>query len=222
MTVPATLPPPSPAVTFPAVFDGIGAMVVSCALDPVALAGKLDPATTWVAAKLTGADTGGAAEVRHCLCVWRGLGLHVGGWVYCYGPPPYDVDSLSAHWPLDFVIYDVEAEYKSDEGGHYEWALGLVQEHMRRLQLSMVPAAVTSYGAYKSSIDFAAFARAGWPVFAQVYDSFKTGDEQTYSKAWGGVYPVNLAGKPLGIHRLTRSLTLVPGEAVYRPESIDG
>jgi len=198
-------------VTFPPVFDGIGALVVSSALDPRALAAKLDPATTWIAPKLTGADTGGANEVAHCITVWRGLGFKVGGWIYNDGPPDADIASIEPWLPLDFVIYDVEQPYKSDEGGAYAWAAELVAKTPAEWTV-----AVTSYGGYKTSIDFATFAKAGWPIFAQVYDAFKPGDELTYSTARGGPYPVK------GIHQLTRSLSLKPGEAVYRPESIDG
>jgi hypothetical protein len=200
-------------VTFPPVFDGIGALVVSSALDPRALASKLAPATTWIAPKLTGADTGGDPEVAHCISVWRGLGLKVGGWIYCDGPPDADIASVVRWTPLDFVIYDVEQPYKDDEGGHYEWAAQLVTYHAEHL--APTPAAVTSYGGYKASIDFGCFARAGWPILAQVYDAFSPGDELTYTTARGGPYFA------AGVHQLTRSLALSPGQAVYRPESLD-
>ena len=197
-------------MTWPAVFDGIGALVVSSALDPKALLDKLDPATTWIAPKLTGTDTGGDAEVRHCIDVWRAQGLKVGGWVYNTGPPDDDVASVSPWMPLDFLIYDIEAPYKSDEGGHYERAAELVARS--GVVFGKLPTAVTSYGGYKTSIDFAAFASAGWPIFAQGYDAFTCADRLSYL----AVYP------PDGIHCLSRSLALEPGEAVYRPESIDG
>ncbi len=191
-------------------------MVVSSALDPHALVAKLDPATTWIAAKLTGTDTGGDAEVRHCLSVWRSLGLSVGGWIYNAGPPIADVRSVLPWLPLDFVLYDVEQPYKRDEGGVYAWAAQLENAH--RALTTRLPAAVTSYGAYKSSIDFAVFARAGWPIFAQVYDAFKPGDEFSYYVTHGGPYPTMMNA----VHPLTRSLKLSRGEAVYRPESLDG
>lgn len=200
-------------MTWPTVFDGIGALVVSSALDPEALLDKLDPATTWIAPKLTGADTGGDVEVRHCIDVWRSQGLKVGGWIYCDGPPSADVASILPWLPLNFIVYDVEAAYKSDEGGHYEWASQLIPEH--EIRSRGIPAAVTSYGGYKTSIGFAAFAAAGWPILAQVYDAFAPGDELSYGTARGGPYPID------GIHPLTRSLTLFPGESVFRPESLD-
>jgi len=200
-------------VTWPAVFDGIGALVVSCALDPDDLARKI-PRLTWIAFKVGGTDVAADVETQHCYNRWKALGLKVGAWVYCTGPPEadhaaiFDVYHGAARFgPLDCAIYDVEVAYKSDEGGHYEYAAELVATHGG----SKFPTAVTSYGGYKTSIDFASFDRAGWPIFAQVYDAFVEGDEQTYRAA----YPA------AGIHRLTRRLHLAPSEAVYRPESID-
>jgi hypothetical protein len=210
MTEPAPAPPPlpAPASSWPAVFVGRGALVVSCALDPAALADKI-PGLTWVAFKVGGTDVADDTETSHCRAVWQSRGLQVGAWVDCQGPPHADVRTFAPWQPLPFVVYDVESAYKADEGGPYEWARQLTVEHERRWP--GLPAAVTSYGGYKTSIDFASLMQAGWPILAQVYDSFKDGDEQTYRK----VYP------PQAIHRLTRRLQLHAGEAVYRPESVD-
>lgn len=227
MTTTAPVPQPAPSTHWPAVFNGIGALVVRCDLDPAALVEKINAksgqgALTWIAPKLTGTDITPRADIEHAISVWRSLGLHVGGWIY-NEEPTADVASIERWRPLDLVVYDVEQPYKSDEGGHREYAAELVAEHA--LHLADIPAAVTSYGGYKTSIDFAAFAAAGWPILAQVYDAYIPGDERTYytrpldPPSLGtrpGVYP------PRGVHRLTRSLKLAPGEAVYRPESIDG
>jgi hypothetical protein len=210
-------------VTWPPVFDGIGALFVGANNDPDVQAERI-PGLTWAALKVNGTDTSPAAERDHWRERMMARGISVGAWIYNYGPPVTDVTTVGA-WPdLPFVVYDVEREYKRDETwedppgtvhhGQYQWATQLVDEHKARR--GGTPVAVTSYGGYKTSIDFASFAKAGWPIFAQVYDSFAPGDELTYSNARGGPYPVS------GIHRLTRSLTLVKGEAVYRPESIDG
>lgn len=114
---------------------------------------------------------------------------------------------MNVEW--QFVQYDIEQPYKADEGGNFAWSEWLVELHARLL--TKLPVAVNSYGAFKSSIDFGAFARAGWPVFAQCYDSFSDGDEQTYR----ALFP------PQAIHRLVRRRGLLPGEWVYRPESLD-
>ena len=216
---PASVPPVPAVVTWPAVFDGIGALVVRCDLDPAALVAKINAksgagALSWIAPKVNGADITAWPDIKHAVSVWRSLGLHVGVWVYCDGPPSLDIQAWTGSpiHPVDFVVYDVEREYKSDEGGQYQWAAALVSQH----GASKLPVAVTSYGGYKTSIDFASFARAGWPVLCQVYDSFKPGDEWTYVDTEGGVYPSR------GVHKLMRSLLLLPGEAVYRPEGIDG
>ena len=198
-------------MTWPAVFDGVGALVVNCSLDPDALVARI-PGLTWIAFKVGGDDVAPEAETRHCVMRWNDRGLKVGTWVYCAGPPTVDAATALLEWYLPrFVIYDVEAAYKSDEGGHREWAAQLATAHTATFPAD-IPSAVTSYGAYKTSIDFAAFAQAGMPIFAQGYDSFTPADAATYL----AVYPA------AGIHSLTRSLDLEPGEAVYRPESIDG
>ncbi len=217
MTQPAPVVTP-PVQAWPKVFDGIGALVVNCALDPDLLADKI-PGLTWLAVKVGGSDVAGDAETQHCAARWRSRGLEVGVWVYCAGPPAADAQTAAAGqrfgWPA-FVVYDVEAAYKADEGGHYEYAAQLVTRHAG---WGHMPAAVTSYGAYKDSIDFATFASAGWPILAQVYDSFRDGDETTYYTQ--GPYPEQTWEHATGVHRLTRRLVLKPGEAVYRPESIN-
>src|SRR5262249_42486156 len=107
----------------------------------------------------------------------------------------------------------VETPYKADEGGHYEYATELVKT--TQAAYPNLPVAVTSYGGYKTSIDFQVFALARWPILAQVYDSFQPGDELTYTNAPGGVYLIS------GVHRLYHERRLLmPGEAVYRPESL--
>jgi hypothetical protein len=200
------------------VFDGIGALVVRCDIDPEQLVEKIDRhsgtgALTWIAPKISGPDITPPQDIYHCIDVWRALGLKVGGWIYNLKPLA-DVQSVvdfAVIKPLDFVVYDVEAPYKADEvGGHFEYSAQLVAEH--HAKLAALPAAVTSYGAYKNTIDFPAFAGAGWPMLAQVYDSFADGDELTYEP----IFPL------AGLHRLARRLTLVEREAVYRPEGIDG
>jgi hypothetical protein len=227
---PASVPPVS-AITWPAVFDGIGALVVRCDLDPAALVDRINRHShphllSWIAPKVNGADITPRADIDHAVSVWRSLGLHVGSWIWNAGPPDADVTAAEAWYSPEFVVYDVESPYKSDEGGRYEWAAQLVDRHEWP---EYVPAAVTSYGGYKTSIDFAAFARAGWPILAQVYDSFKPGDQQSYLTANGGVYPrpgavvhIGDSVSANGVHMLKRSLALLPGEAVYRPEGIDG
>jgi len=212
----------TPAITWPAVFDGIGALVVNCALDPDALAAKI-PSLTWIAPKVGGTDVAAESETRHCVARWTDLGLRVASWVYCTGPPRDDVRIGYPAWYVPAaVIYDVEAEYKSDEGGHFEWAAELVERH-DEFYMGKVPAAVTSYGGYKTSIDFAAFARAGWPILAQCYDAYNPADHSEWSYMQPGS-ALRAAGPypPEGVHRLLRSLILKPGEAVYRPEGIDG
>lgn len=204
---PVPIPQPAPGVEFPAVFGGVGALVVNCALDPDVLADKI-PNLTWVAVKTNGTDIAPDTETLHCVARWRARGMAVGSWVWCAGPPATDVMDTHKIFAPTFVIYDVESPYKSDEGGHYEWAAQLVTAH--DASLAQLPAAVTSYGGYKTTIDFGSFAHAGWPILAQVYDAFHDGDEASY----GAVYP------PVGIHRLTRRLQLVSGESVYRPESV--
>jgi len=198
-------------VTWPPVFDGIGALFVRCDNDPDVQAERI-PGLTWVSPKLNGSDITDPASIEAWMTRMRARGLKVGGWVWCAGPPTADVAAWQPYAAqlLDHVIYDVESPYKADEGGHYEWADELVAAHNAHAPL--MPAAVTSYGAYKDTIDFGSFAEAGWPIFAQVYDSFSSGDETSYFP----VYP------PAGIHQLRRSLSLYPRQAVYRPESIDG
>lgn len=227
-------------MTWPAVFDGVGALVVNCALDPNALVEKVNrharSPLTWVAFKVGGTDVADDTETRHCIAVWRNMGLKTGPWTYCSGPPVWDFAEisgvLSRFGPYDFAVYDVEAEYKTDEAGPdvygwppdvYGWPADLVTLHAASAK---VPAAVTSYGAIPgygnspSSIDFAAFARAGWTILAQCYDSFSPGDEVTYATDSGakfpGPYPRN------GIHRVLRSLAVGTGESVFRPEGLDG
>jgi hypothetical protein len=205
---------PRPATQWPAVFDGIGALVVNCALDPDQLADKI-PGLTWIAVKRGGTDVAPDSETMHAIARWRQRGLLVGTWVYCVGPPSDDVAiAMGAPWSPDCVVWDVEAPYKADEGGHYEYSAQLVAR-VEGSYYSLIPQAVTSYGGYKTSIDFAAFARAGWPIFAQSYDSFEPADAISYATKYGGVYPLE------GVHNLLRQLRLGPSQAVYRPESID-
>lgn len=186
-------------------------MFVRCDNDPDVQLAKI-PGVTWVAPKLTGTDITGPDEIKAWIERMRARGLSVGGWIYCENPAA-DVDSWQPWRPLDFIIYDVEAPYKEDETpGGYVKAAQLVSDH-RDIMLPDVPAAVTSYGGYKTSIDFKAFADAGWPILAQGYDSFTCVDSTTYWEV--GPYQSS------GVHCLTRSLTLKPGQAVYRPESID-
>lgn len=213
MTPPPARPAPQPAASWPTVFDGAGALVVNCAVDPDALLAKIarhaSAPLAWIAVKLGGSDVAADTETLHCVLRWQGLGLTVGAWTYCYGPPTDDVARTYALFRPAFVVYDVEAEYKADEGGRYEWASELVREH--RAQLGGLTAAVTSYGGCKRSIDFASFAAAGWPILAQCYDAFESGDEITYVR----VYPSQ------AIHRVLRSLAVGAGESVFRPEGLD-
>lgn len=181
--------------------------MVNCALDPATLARSI-PGLTWVAFKVGGTDVAPDSETAHCRDVWRSMGLQVGAWVDCRNEPAVDVATLAKWQPLSLVQYDVEVAYKSDEGGHYEWAAQLVAEHQR--QLPGVPAAVNSYGGYKTSIDFATFAEQRWPIFAQGYDPFTPADAWSYE----AVYP------RAGIHQLIRSRQLTAGQAVFRPEGL--
>jgi hypothetical protein len=202
-------------VTWPPVFAGRGALVVNCALDPDSL---LDawPRLTWIAVKVGGTDVSSPEETLHCTQAWTARGIEVGAWTYCTGPPKADVDRMDAPWK--YIVYDVEAEYKDQAG----WTARLVAEHNRLLK---VPAAVTSYGAitgygnFPSSIDFGPFAAAGWPLLAQVYDPFQPGDELTYRTDSPRTYPGPYPEK--GVHRLYHERRLLlPGESVYRPESL--
>lgn len=216
---PAPGPPPAPAPPWPAVYDTTGALVVNCALDPAALLAKLDghllnAKLGAIAVKTNGDDIAADTETQHCRAVWAAAGLVVGTWVWCSGPPAADVDAAFRFGLPPFVVFDVESPYKADEGGHYEWAQQLVDEANRRGLAGRC--AVTSYGGFKTSIGFAAFARAGWPVFAQLYDAFKLGDELTYGTARGGPYPI------AGIRRLRHELAVDAGDWVYRPEGLDG
>lgn len=197
-------------MTWPAVFDGIGALFVRCDNDPDVQAARI-PGLTWCAVKVNGDDASPPAEREPWRHRMAARGVQVGCWIDCFGPPPGDVADVIG-WGVP-IVYDVEARYKSDEsGGHYEWAAELVAEHRRRIDPGAA-VAVTSYGGYKTSIDFAAFAAAGWPILAQGYDSFTPSDAVTYYNP--GPYPV------AGVHNLVRSLHLTAGQAVYRPESID-
>ncbi len=205
MTRPATTGP----TAWPAVFSGVGALFVRADNDPDAQAERI-PGLTWCALKVGGGDDSPQAERAEWSRRMRARGIVVGRWVYCAGPPDRDVALLDGE-DAPLVVYDVEREYKADEGGHYEWAAELVRQHRRR---GPVATAVTSYGAYKASIDFASFAVTGWPILAQCYDAYGDGDELSYGRSRGGPYPA------AGIHRLVRRLTLVPGEAVYRPEGL--
>ena len=212
---------------WPYVFDGIGALVVSSALDPEQLVDKIDRhsgtgALSWIAPKVTGLDTGGDSEVKHAINVWRGLGLHVGGWIYNIEPKA-DVASLDP-WRdlLDFVIYDVERPYKEDETpGGYAKAAELVARTPANGSVAVTSyGAIPGYGNQPSTIDFGSFARAGWPIFAQLYDGYTHPVEETYALDSGQKFPGPYPRE--GLHQLVRSLTLQPGMAVYRPEGIDG
>lgn len=197
-------------MTWPDVFDGIGALVVNCAgQDPDVLADRIT-GLTWVAYKVGGTDVADDADTAHAAIRWEARGLSVGQWIFCTDPALDVSAAVSAriHTPL-FVVYDVEQPYKQDEGGNYAYATELVKRHP-----SYLPAAVTSYGAYKSSIDFGAFAAAGWPVLAQGYDSYTVLDADSYHTQ--GPYP------EAAVYNLVRRTNLWWGEAVYRPESIDG
>jgi hypothetical protein len=201
------------------VFDGIGALFVRCDNDPFVQAAKI-PGLTWCAYKVGGPDASTVEDVK----LWvhrmraRPVGASwtaVGVWVYCAGPPAEDVRLVAdcySEWPGHpaLVVYNVEAAYKSDEGGHREWAAELVAEH--RKELGSLPAAVTSYGSYKTSIGHRAFAHAGWPMFAQVGGDYH--DPEGAEESYRAVYPTS------GIHRLVRRLALARGEAVYRPEGL--
>lgn len=199
-------------MTWPPVFDGIGALFVGADNDPDVQAERI-PGLTWVALKVNGADASPLDEQLHWVERMRARGITVGSWVYCFGPPNEDSADVLAAWKPSLLVYDVEAEYKTDEAGPdvAGWPAALVKYTPRSL-----PVAVTSYGAYKVSIDFGAFAAAGWPILAQCYDPFEPGDESSYWIVRGGPYPA------AGVHQLNRSLSLRAGQAVYRPESIDG
>lgn len=182
--------------------------MVNCAVDPAALAAKVRGVEAF-AVKQGGVDVAPWVETAHCRAVWTAAGFPVGTWVYCSGPPNDDVATAAQNGPWPFVVYDVEAEYKSDEGGHYEWAAMLVKAH--RLRLGSTPAAVTSYGGYKSSIAWPAFVAAGWPVVAQCYDTFTPADAPSYL----AVYPIG------AIRVMTRALADLAPRWCYRPESDD-
>lgn len=209
-------------MTWPKVFDGIGALVVNCALDPDKLADSI-PGLTWIAPKFGGTDIAPWPETAHCIDRWRARGLTVGAWCYCDGPPVSDAQLVT--WAdAAFVIYDVEAEYKTDGGAPATWPAELVAAHRSQWPQGF-PGAVTSYGAIPgygnmpSSIDFHPFAVAGWPILAQIYDSFQPGAEITYMTTSGKAFPGPYA--PAGVHRVFRSLTVSSGEVVYRPEGLD-
>jgi hypothetical protein len=208
---PRVLPPGGGVPPGRGFLDGIGAMFVRCDNDPGVQAAKI-PGLTWTAVKVGGTDVADPAETSSWIARMRARGVTVGAWVYCTGPPERDVREIRESGPWPFVIYNVESPYKADEGGPFQWSSGLVLEH--RAQLPSTPAVVSSYGSYKTSIDFPAFVAAGWPLLAQMYDGAVDGDELTYLSSHGGVYPNGT------VHRLTRRLSLSPGEAVYRPESI--
>jgi hypothetical protein len=190
-------------------------MFVRCDNDPDVQAARI-PGLTWCAVKTNGPDAS-LPEVRAAwVARMRRRGVTVGSWVFCGGPPMDDAIGALDSWQPSLTVYDVESPYKTDENPVAAgWPRNLVLQHASR---NPAPAAVTSYGAIPgygnqpSSIDFGAFCAAGWPIFAQGYDSFTCSDALTYLS----VYPSE------GIHCLTRSLRLDPGQAVYRPESLDG
>lgn len=218
-------------MNWPPVFDGIGAMFVRTDNDPEAQLARIKPTPTWVAVKVNGGDVQTMPEIKAWL--ERVHAAHpsivLGVWVYNYGPPEQDVRSWQLFYNPAFVIYDVEAEYKVDEAGAQvaTWPAQLVTAHP-----ASIPAAVTSYGAipgmgnFPSSIDFAPFARSGWPVLAQLYDDYDPithpemqDCQDTYLRAAGTKYPGPYP--PEGVHEMYRRLTLRAGQAVYRPEGID-
>ena len=219
-------------MTYPPVFDGIGAMFVRTDNDPDVQLARIKPTPTWVAVKVNGGDIQTQPEIRSWLERVHAShpSIHLGVWVYNYGPPKADVSSWSLFYSNpEFVIYDVEAEYKTDEAGPgvAGWPAELVAAHP-----PTVAAAVTSYGAipgegkWPSTIDFRPFVGARWPIVAQCYDAYAPDiyphAEDTYGIVSGGTQPAYPGPYPMrGVHRMLRSLALDPGEAVYRPEGID-
>lgn len=209
-------------MTWPAVFDGVGALFVGANNDPDVQAERI-PGLTWVALKVNGPDASPAAEQEHWVGRMRARGLTVGAWVYAYGPPEQDAAAIdAAAWRPSLAIFDVEQEYKTDAGAPADYPARLVKAR------GVAPAAeaVTSYGAIPgygnqpSSIDFAPFAAAGWPILAQIYDGYQPGNETTYRTDSGQPFPGPYLAQ--GVHRVLRSLTLQPGESVFRPEGLDG
>jgi hypothetical protein len=212
-------------VNWPTVFDGMGALVVNCALDPDQLLHAW-PDLTWIAVKVNGTDTADDTETLHCVQTWRRAGLHVGVWVYCYGPPAQDVAQLAAgkvKFGADLAVYDVEREYKTDEGAPASWPNDLTARHA--IVMNGLPAAVTSYGAIPgygktaSSINFQPFVGTAAPIIAQLYDSFGDGAERTYRLDSGLPYPGPYPAA--GVNKMWHERrALLPGEAVYRPEGL--
>lgn len=209
-------------MTWPAVFDGIGALVVNCALEPDELVAKI-PGLTWIAFKVGGVDVAPDAETQHCYDHWRARGLTVGAWVYCTGPPARDVTTLETavrFGPIAFGIFDIEEPYKTDAGAPSSWPLELATLYKGTSSAITSYGAIPGYGNQPSSIDFAPFAAAGWPIIAQSYDGYSVPDADTYATTSGQKFPGPYLAS--GVHTMVRSLTLVKSQAVYRPESIDG
>lgn len=200
---------------YPAIFgEGAGMLIVdSSAVDPDVLLDNMlrhTPGIALSACKVNDTDTGDVDSIRHMMLRLRARGQKVGRWIF-NNEPKRDIAELMrkdlADIPFDFVVYDVEAPYKADEGGIYGYAEDLVKASAGL----NVPIAVTSYGAWKRSIDFASFAAAGWAIIPQAYDSFTVEDAQTYTRYW----------PPAAIHPMLRQLSVSASQFIYRPEGLD-
>lgn len=188
-------------------FDGQGVLVVdSSAFDPATLFRRI-PNLTAVCMKVGGDDVGTPASDAKLRRETEARGLAFGLWLVNTSSVAADMRLLRASVPAAFVVHDVEQPYKRDEGGDFALAAQLVAAMHE--QSPLTPVAVTSYGHLKTSIDFGAFARAGWHAIPQGYDSFTVADASSYAPP----FPLRR------IHPMARSLTLPPGQWCYRPES---
>lgn len=205
---------------FPHLFlEGPQVVIVSSALDPDSLLRELARRGfhphLWCA-KLTGTDTGGEREIRHGFERARALGLHVGGWVQCTSSPRADVASV-APWAsgLDFVEWCCEVEYKANPPHTERAALAdeLVDE-VRASELAHLPQAVISYGKRDGYMRVESFARAGWAIVPECYDSFTLADASSYESVWPGraVHPL--------VHELAAHAYRGNRCGVYRPEGL--
>lgn len=188
-------------------FDGQGVLVVdSSAFDPATLFARI-PNLSAVCLKVGGTDVGTPASDAKLRWACERNGIAFGLWTVNSSSVEADMRLIRESAPAAFVVHDVEQPYKAEEGGDYALAAQLVAA--MHAQLPLTPVAVTSYGHLKTSIDFGAFALAGWHVLPQCYDSFTLADASSYAPP----FPLRR------ISPMLRSLQLAPGQWCYRPES---
>lgn len=198
----------------------VGAFVVdSSAFDPRALWQRTPPRDWW-ALKWGGSDYGGQNAFRKTAGDLRAFGSAVSVWVTDSDfPNPVDMAQavlsaavMVAPLRLAFVVFQLEAAYKRNGPEDGWWRAESLTEAWKTL-LKPLPAAFISYGKADTEINLRPLLLAGWPVFAECYDTFQGVDPRPSYHAQG--WPTH-AIKPV-----VRSLHPVKGESIYRPEGLD-